>query len=80
MGLSSLVLFGLVYIGPLVVFTTYGIVTHTTGGRLTLAYWCHPDGDDLHGVVLRADVGDELVAFVWIEGIRRKSTPRPPCN
>lgn len=38
LGLSSLVLFGLVYIGPLVVFTTYGIVTQTTGGRLTLAY------------------------------------------
>ena len=38
LGLSSLVLFGLVYIGPLVVFTTYGIVTQSTGGRLTLAY------------------------------------------
>ncbi|MBU3749565.1 MAG: APC family permease [Mycobacterium sp.] len=38
LGLWSLVLFGLVYIGPLVVFTTYGIVTRTTGGRLTLAY------------------------------------------
>jgi putrescine importer len=38
LGLPSLVLFGLVYIGPLVVFTTYGIVTQSTGGRLTLAY------------------------------------------
>ena len=27
LGLWSLVLFGLVYIGPLVVFTTYGIIT-----------------------------------------------------
>jgi amino acid transporter len=32
------VLFGLVYIVPLTVFTTYGIVTETTGGRLPVAY------------------------------------------
>lgn len=38
LGLPSLVLFGLVYIVPLTVFTTYGIVTETTGGRLPLAY------------------------------------------
>lgn len=38
LSLSSLVMFGLVYIGPLVVFTTYGVVTQSTGGRLTLAY------------------------------------------
>ncbi len=38
LGLPSLVLFGLVYIVPLTVFTTYGIVTQTTGGRLPLAY------------------------------------------
>ena len=38
LGLPSLVLFGLVYIVPLTVFTTYGIVTETTGGRLPMAY------------------------------------------
>lgn len=38
LGLPSLVLFGLVYIVPLTVFTTYGIVTETTGGRLPVAY------------------------------------------
>jgi amino acid transporter len=38
LGLASLVLFGLVYIVPLTVFTTYGIVTETTGGRLPVAY------------------------------------------
>lgn len=38
LGLPSLVLFGLVYMVPLTVFTTYGIVTETTGGRLPLAY------------------------------------------
>lgn len=38
LGLTSLVLFGLVYIVPLTVFTTYGIVTETTGGRLPVAY------------------------------------------
>ncbi|MHC9295344.1 APC family permease [Mycobacterium sp. LTG2003] len=38
LGLPSLVLFGLVYMVPLTVFTTYGIVTQTTGGRLPLAY------------------------------------------
>jgi len=37
LGLPSLVLFGLVYMVPLTVFTTYGIVTETTGGRLPLA-------------------------------------------
>ena len=38
LGLPSLVLFGLVYMVPLTVFTTYGIVTEITGGRLPLAY------------------------------------------
>lgn len=38
LGLTPLVLFGLVYIVPLTVFTTYGIVTETTGGRLPVAY------------------------------------------
>jgi amino acid transporter len=38
LGLPQLVLFGLVYIVPLTVFTTYGIVTQTTGGRLPVAY------------------------------------------
>jgi putrescine importer len=38
LGLPSLVLFGLVYMVPLTVFTTYGIVTQTTGGRVPLAY------------------------------------------
>lgn len=38
LGLPSLILFGLVYIVPLTVFTTYGIVTETTGGRLPVAY------------------------------------------
>ena len=38
LGLWSLVLFGLVYMVPLTVFTTYGIVTETTGGRLPMAY------------------------------------------
>ena len=38
LGVPSLVLFGLVYMVPLTVFTTYGIVTQTTGGRLSVAY------------------------------------------
>ncbi|MGI9123321.1 MAG: APC family permease, partial [Mycobacterium sp.] len=38
LGLSHLVLFGWVYIGPLAVFATYGIITQSTGGRLALAY------------------------------------------
>lgn len=38
LGLTPLVLFGLVYIVPLTVYTTYGIVTETTGGRLPVAY------------------------------------------
>ncbi|MFM9033890.1 MAG: APC family permease [Mycobacterium sp.] len=38
LGLPSLVLFGMVYIVPLTVFTTYGIVTEMTGGRLPVAY------------------------------------------
>jgi amino acid transporter len=38
LGLPSLALFGLVYMVPLTVFTTYGIVTETTGGRLPVAY------------------------------------------
>ena len=38
LGLPSLVLFGLVYMVPLTVFTTYGIVTEITGGRVSVAY------------------------------------------
>ncbi|MET0702978.1 MAG: APC family permease [Mycobacterium sp.] len=38
LGVPSLVLFGMVYMVPLTVFTTYGIVTQTTGGRVPLAY------------------------------------------
>ncbi|WP_164234010.1 APC family permease [Microbacterium hydrocarbonoxydans] len=38
LGVPSLVLFGLVYMVPLTVFTTYGIVTQLTGGRVASAY------------------------------------------
>ncbi|WP_350348111.1 APC family permease [Agromyces sp. G08B096] len=38
LGVPALVLFGLVYMVPLTVFTTYGIVTEMTGGRVPLAY------------------------------------------
>lgn len=38
LGLPSLVFFGLVYMVPLTVFTTYGIVSANTGGRTSLAY------------------------------------------
>ena len=38
LGLPNLVLFGMVYMVPLTIFSTYGIVTEITGGRLPLAY------------------------------------------
>ena len=38
LGLPALVFFGLVYMVPLTVFTTYGVVTEMTGGRTALAY------------------------------------------
>lgn len=38
LGTPSLVLLGLVYMVPLTIFTTYGIVVQITGGRLPLAY------------------------------------------
>src|SRR5690606_8287698 len=38
LGLPSLVLFGLAYMVPLTVFTTYGIVTQLTEGHLPTAY------------------------------------------
>ncbi|AZL10039.1 MAG: APC family permease [Brevibacterium aurantiacum] len=38
LGVPSLVFFGLVYMVPLTIFTTYGIVTQVTGGRVPLAY------------------------------------------
>ncbi|WP_370566158.1 APC family permease [Cryobacterium sp. BB736] len=38
LGTPSLVMFGLVYMVPLTVFTTYGIVAQMTGGRVPLAY------------------------------------------
>lgn len=38
LGVPSLVLFGLVYMVPLTVFTTYGIVTVESGARVPLSY------------------------------------------
>ena len=38
LGLPALVFFGLVYMVPLTLFTTYGIVTEMTGGRTAGAY------------------------------------------
>ncbi len=38
LGLPALTLFGLVYLVPLTVFTTYGIVTAQTGGRVATSY------------------------------------------
>lgn len=38
LGTPSLVIFGLAYMLPLTVFTTYGIVTQLTGGRVASAY------------------------------------------
>jgi putrescine importer len=38
LGVPALVLFGLVYMVPLTVFTTYGAVTVSTGGRVPVAY------------------------------------------
>ncbi|WP_249746367.1 APC family permease [Pseudomonas rhodesiae] len=38
LGLPSLVLFGMAYMLPLAVFTTYGLVTQTTSGHLPAAY------------------------------------------
>src|SRR3954462_4554956 len=38
LGVPALVLFGMVYMVPLTVYTTYGIVTQTSGGRLSVAY------------------------------------------
>lgn len=38
LGLPSLVFFGLAYMVPLTVFTTYGVVTQETSGHLPTAY------------------------------------------
>ncbi|MGC5701743.1 APC family permease [Pseudomonas sp. NFXW11] len=38
LGLPALVFFGLVYMVPLTIFTTYGVVTQITGGRTAAAY------------------------------------------
>ncbi|HGA2319825.1 TPA: APC family permease [Pseudomonas putida] len=38
MGMTALVLFGLAYMVPLAVFTTYGLVTQMTKGHLPIAY------------------------------------------
>lgn len=39
LGLPALVFFGLVYMVPLTMFTTYGVVTEITGGRTASATW-----------------------------------------
>ena len=38
LGVSGLTMFGLAYLVPLTVFTTYGIVTEETGGRVAFSY------------------------------------------
>ncbi len=55
LGVPSLVLFGLVYIVPLTVFTTYGIVVQTSGGRLAVSYLVDVGGHGVHRSVVRAD-------------------------
>jgi amino acid transporter len=39
LGLGGLILFGLIYLVPLTVFTTFGVASLQTGGRTTLAYF-----------------------------------------
>lgn len=38
MGLPSVVFFGIAYLAPITIFTTYGIITEMTHGMLSLAY------------------------------------------
>jgi putrescine importer len=38
LGLTGLTMFGLTYLVPLTIFTTYGIVAQITGGRVALSY------------------------------------------
>jgi hypothetical protein len=38
LGLSALVSYGLAYVAPITFFTTYGVATEASGGRLALAY------------------------------------------
>jgi amino acid transporter len=38
LGLPALVSYGLAYVAPITFFTTYGVATETSGGRLALAY------------------------------------------
>ena len=47
LGLPALVFFGLVYMVPLTIFTTYGIVTELTGGRTACLLYTSPSPRDL---------------------------------
>ena len=38
LGLGSLIFYGLAYLAPLTIFTTYGLITNMTHGMLALAY------------------------------------------
>ena len=57
LGLPSLVLFGLVYMVPLTVFTTYGIVTEIDRRPAAGGLRRHAGRDGVHRAVLRADGG-----------------------
>src|SRR5215213_4710486 len=66
LGTPSLVLFGLVYMVPLTVFTTYGLVTQMSGGRVPLAYLFLPM---LNYLVIGIYMGAALPGvptWVWI--------------
>ena len=38
MGLPSVVFFGIAYLAPITIFTTYGLITNMTHGMLSMAY------------------------------------------
>ena len=57
LGVPSLVLFGLVYMVPLTVFTTYGIVTETHRRPAVGGLPGHAGRDGVHRAVVRADGG-----------------------
>mgnify|MGYP000695760553 CR=1 FL=1 len=74
LGLPSLVLFGLVYMVPLTVFTTYGIVTETSGGRLPLAYIV-----TLITMVFTALSYARMSAAIRASSTSTSTRPRPRC-
>ena len=77
LGIPTLVVFGLAYLVPMTVFTTYGIINDDTGGYLSYGVPPHSIGSALHSDQLRNAQPQDNIRWLRIclhsSGLRTES-------